>query len=191
MRAARLFVGGLQSQGLLAQVARVHCGLYGSLGATGKGHGSDKAVLLGLFGHDPETVPIDAVGPLVESIRSGGRIALMGEHEVAWNDREDLSFFRQTLPFHANGMRLSAWDAGGALLAERLALGEPLVILAAVAVLVSLLVSFTLTPMMSARLLGAEAAGFDAHLVKPVNPAALTQLLAFSRPEQGGTLPKG
>ncbi|MFN3495193.1 MAG: L-serine ammonia-lyase [Hydrogenophaga sp.] len=119
MRAARLFVGGLQSQGLLAQVARVHCGLYGSLGATGKGHGSDKAVLLGLCGHDPETVPIDAVGPLVDSIRSGGRIVLMGEHEVAWNDREDLSFFRQTLPFHANGMRLSAWDASGALLAER------------------------------------------------------------------------
>ncbi|MDR7148422.1 L-serine dehydratase [Hydrogenophaga palleronii] len=119
MRAARLFVGGLQSHGLLAQVARVHCGLYGSLGATGKGHGSDQAVLLGLCGHDPETVPIDAVKPTIHTIRSTGRIPLLGERAVDWNDREDLSFFRQTLPFHANGMRLSAWDAGGALLAER------------------------------------------------------------------------
>jgi hypothetical protein len=55
----------------------------------------------------------------LDSIRSGGRIVLMGEHTVAWNDREDLSFYRQTLPLHANGMRLSAWDASGALLAER------------------------------------------------------------------------
>ena len=120
MRAARLFVAGLQTQGLLAQVARVHCGLYGSLGATGKGHGSDKAVLLGLCGHEPETVPIDSVGTTVDTIRSTARIRLLGEHAVAWNDREDLSFFRnQTLPFHANGMRLSAWDVAGTLLAER------------------------------------------------------------------------
>ena len=120
MRAAPLFVAGLQTQGLLARVARVHCGLYGSLGATGKGHGSDKAVLLGLCGHEPETVPIDSVGTTVDTIRSTARIRLLGEHAVAWNDREDLSFFRnQTLPFHANGMRLSAWDAAGTLLAER------------------------------------------------------------------------
>jgi len=120
MRAARMFVAGLQAHDLLGQVARVHCGLYGSLGATGKGHGSDQAVLLGLCGHDPETVPIDAVRPTIEAIRSTKRITLLGEHAVDWNDREDMSFFRsQTLPFHANGMRLSAWDASGALLAER------------------------------------------------------------------------
>lgn len=119
MRAARMFVAGLQAHHLLGQAARVHCGLYGSLGATGKGHGSDKAVLLGLCGHDPETVPVDAVGPTIETIRSTKRIPLLGEHTVDWNDREDLSFFRQPLPFHANGMRLSAWDASGALLAER------------------------------------------------------------------------
>ncbi|MCB4364702.1 L-serine ammonia-lyase [Hydrogenophaga taeniospiralis] len=120
MRAARLFVAGLQTQGLLAQVARVHCGLYGSLGATGKGHGSDKAVLLGLCGHEPESVPIESVEPTIDGIRSSGSIQLLEQHTVAWNDREDLSFFRnQTLPFHANGMRLSAWDAAGTLLAER------------------------------------------------------------------------
>ncbi|MDG5977010.1 L-serine ammonia-lyase [Hydrogenophaga taeniospiralis CCUG 15921] len=120
MRAARLFVAGLQAHGLLAQVARVHCGLYGSLGATGKGHGSDKAVLLGLCGHEPESVPIESVEPTIDGIRSSGSIRLLEQHTVAWNNREDLSFFRnQTLPFHANGMRLSAWDAAGTLLAER------------------------------------------------------------------------
>jgi L-serine dehydratase len=119
MRAARLFVAGLQAQGLLAQVARVHCGLHGSLGATGKGHGSDKAVLLGLCGLEPETVPIDEVQQTVAGIRSAGRIVLMGQHSIGWNEREDLSFYRQPLPFHANGMRLNAWDAHGEPLAER------------------------------------------------------------------------
>ncbi len=69
MRAARLFAAGLQTQGLLERVARVHCGLHGSLGATGKGHGSDKAVLLGLCGEEPETVPIEAVEPTIAAIR--------------------------------------------------------------------------------------------------------------------------
>jgi len=119
MRAARLFAHGLQTAGLLPAVARVHCGLYGSLGATGKGHGSDKAVLLGLCGHEPETVPIEAVEPSIAAIRNAGRLPLMGCHDVAWNEREDLSFFRAPLPFHANGMRLSAWDGAGALVSER------------------------------------------------------------------------
>jgi L-serine dehydratase len=119
MRAARLFVAGLQNQGVLAQVARVHCGLHGSLGATGKGHGSDTAVLLGLAGHEPETVPIESVAATVAEIRGTARIRLLGQHEIGWNEREDLSFYRQPLPFHANGMRLQAWDAVGGLLVER------------------------------------------------------------------------
>ena len=119
MRAARLFAAGLQTQGLLDRVARVHCGLHGSLGATGKGHGSDKAVLLGLCGEEPETVPIEAVEPTIAAIRQASRITLMGCHHIAWNERDDLSFFRAPLSFHANGMRLSAWDAAGVLLAER------------------------------------------------------------------------
>lgn len=119
MRAARLFVQGLRTSGQLARVARVHCGLYGSLGATGRGHGSDKAVLLGLGGHEPESVPVDAVEALVAAIRARGRISLLGEHETGWSDRADLSFYRQPLPLHANGMRLSAWDEAGLLLAER------------------------------------------------------------------------
>ncbi|MFC7411104.1 L-serine ammonia-lyase [Hydrogenophaga atypica] len=119
MRAARLFVAGMQNQGVLAQVARVHCGLHGSLGATGKGHGSDTAVLLGLAGHEPETVPIESVAATVAEIRGTAHIRLLGQHEIGWNEREDLSFYRQPLPFHANAMRLQAWDAVGGLLVER------------------------------------------------------------------------
>lgn len=119
MRAARLFVTGLHAQGLLPRVARVQCGLHGSLGATGKGHGSDKAVLLGLCGFEPETVPIESIESTVAAIRSQGRIALMGEQAIAWNEREDLCFYRQPLPFHANGMRLRAWDGAGEPLADR------------------------------------------------------------------------
>ena len=120
MRAARMFALGLQSAGLLEQVARVRCALYGSLGATGKGHGSDKAVLLGLCGHEPETVPIEEIEPAIAAIQADKRLALMGKHAIAWNGKEDLLFHRtQTLPFHANGMLLSAWDAEGKVLAER------------------------------------------------------------------------
>jgi L-serine dehydratase len=120
MRAARLFVAGLQTAGLLERVARVRCALYGSLGATGKGHGSDKAVLLGLCGHEPETVPIEEIEPAIAAIQGDKRLPLMGKHAIAWNNKEDLLFHRsQTLPFHANGMLLSAWDAEGKVLAER------------------------------------------------------------------------
>ena len=119
MRAARLFAHGLQTAGLLPAVARVHGGLYGSLGATGRGHGSDKAVLLGLCGHEPESVPIESVEPTIAAIRQQARIALMGVHSIGWNDREDLTMHRQPLPLHANGMRLTARDAAGAVLAER------------------------------------------------------------------------
>ena len=120
MRAARLFALRLAHEGHLAATARVRCWLYGSLGATGKGHGSDKAVILGLAGHAPDTVDVDAVPALMEAIRSQQRLALLGEREVAFQESEDLLFMRrETLPFHANGMRLVAYDASGAELENR------------------------------------------------------------------------
>ena len=120
MRAARLFTLRLQHSDLLTRTARVRCWLYGSLGATGKGHGSDTAVLLGLAGHEPDTVDVDAVPQLLEAIRGGRRIALHGEHEVDFNEREDLLFMRrESLPFHANGMRLVAYDDQGQELENR------------------------------------------------------------------------
>jgi len=120
MRAARLFGLHLQGAGLLPRAARVCCSLHGSLGATGKGHGSDKAVILGLCGLEPETVPIDDIEPTLARIREQRQLPLLGSHPVAWNEKDDLLFYRnQALPFHANGMKLAAWDATGALLAER------------------------------------------------------------------------
>ena len=120
MRAARLFVHRLEGQGQLPQVARVECRLYGSLAATGKGHGSDKAVLLGLMGHDPETVPVEAIEGWLADIRHQHCLPLAGQHPVAFEERRDLRMLTQeTLPFHSNGMRMSAWDAEGALLDQR------------------------------------------------------------------------
>src|SRR3990167_6102595 len=71
MRAARLFVQRLAHEGQLDRVARVRCALYGSLGATGKGHGSDKAVLLGLMGEAPDTVAVDTIPALLAGVRKG------------------------------------------------------------------------------------------------------------------------
>jgi L-serine dehydratase len=94
--------------------------LYGSLGATGKGHGSDKAVLLGLAGHEPDTVDVDQVPALLDTTRKGGRLSLLGTHAVAYNEATDLVFMRrESLPFHANGMRFTAFGSDGAELDSR------------------------------------------------------------------------
>ena len=115
MRAARLFVARLDHEGKLAATARICAQLYGSLGATGKGHGTDKAVLLGLMGHEPDTVDIEHIGAELKGIRESKAIALLGMQRVAFTERTDLIFYRrETLPFHANGMRFTAFDAHGA-----------------------------------------------------------------------------
>ena len=120
MRAARLFALRLAHEGLLERTARVSVTLYGSLGATGKGHGSDKAVLLGLAGHEPDTVDVEAVPALLAAMRASGRIALLGRREIAFDEKRDLVFNRrETLPLHANGMRCAAYDAEGSEIANR------------------------------------------------------------------------
>ncbi|MFO1221060.1 MAG: L-serine ammonia-lyase [Burkholderiaceae bacterium] len=120
MRAARLFALRLAHDGQLERTARVQASLYGSLGATGKGHGSDKAVLLGLAGHEPDTVDVDAIPKLLAQVRQARRIALLGRHEIALHEKTDLVFHRsEALPFHANGLRFAAFDAAGAELANR------------------------------------------------------------------------
>ena len=120
MRAARLFALRLQHDGLLERTTRIFARLYGSLGATGKGHGSDKAVLLGLAGHEPDSVDVEAIPALLQAIRGGSTLAVLGTHAIAFHEKTDLVFLRrETLPFHANGMRFEAFDAAGAPLAER------------------------------------------------------------------------
>ena len=120
MRAARRFVLGLREDGLLPAMASVRAELFGSLGATGHGHGSDKAVLLGLSGEEPETVDTDLVEPLVAAIRESGRLALLGVHPIEMDiDRDVVLHRRRTLPFHPNGMIFSGYDGEGRELAVR------------------------------------------------------------------------
>jgi L-serine dehydratase len=120
MRAARMFVARLVNDGLLERTARVKADLYGSLGATGKGHGSDKAVLLGLAGHEPDTVDVEQVPAELEAMRAAKQVNLSGAHPIAFDEAADLVMHRrETLPFHANGMRFTAFDAAGAELANR------------------------------------------------------------------------
>jgi L-serine dehydratase len=120
MRAALRFVNGLREDAVLGATARVRVQLYGSLGATGHGHGSDKAVLLGLSGERPEEVDTASVPIRVAAIREAGRLALLGSHEITFTEDDDLVLHRrQSLPLHPNGMLFEAFDAAGLLLASR------------------------------------------------------------------------
>ncbi|WP_214416016.1 L-serine ammonia-lyase [Sphaerisporangium fuscum] len=120
MRAARTFAEGLARDGLLQEVTTVRAELYGSLGATGHGHGSPKAVLLGLSGEAPETVDVDAVEPLLRQIRETGLVRLLGKHEIRFTEDEHLVMHRrQRLPYHSNGMVFTARDAAGGVVRER------------------------------------------------------------------------
>src|SRR4051812_35967250 len=119
MRAARQFALRLSERGLVDRVARIAVTLYGSLGATGKGHGTDKAVLLGLCGHEPDSVDVDAIAGIVEKARSSHELPLLGKHVIAFDDKRDLVFnHRDTLPLHSNGMLFVASDAADAELAR-------------------------------------------------------------------------
>jgi L-serine dehydratase len=114
MNAAGLFANKLAQQGLLENCSRVVAELYGSLGATGAGHGSPKAILLGLEGESPESVDIDTIAARVAVIRQGGGLTLLGTKAIDFNYRHDLIMHRtESLPYHANGMRFTAWDDAG------------------------------------------------------------------------------
>lgn len=116
MRAAKRFVDELDD---LSAVARVQVTLHGSLGATGIGHHTDRATLLGLEGEDPETVDTTSVDARVDRIRSSGRLNLAGSHEIDWSPG-DLVLTRVALEHHANAMTCVALDAQGGVLAERI-----------------------------------------------------------------------
>jgi L-serine dehydratase len=118
MRAALTFVDGLGAD--LASVSRVQSELFGSLGATGFGHGSDKAVLLGLSGERPEEIDTDTVPGKIAAIRESRRLRLGGTHEIAFDEDSDLTMHRRkSLPAHPNGMIFRAFGAAGELLRER------------------------------------------------------------------------
>ncbi|MFJ4833315.1 L-serine ammonia-lyase [Streptomyces sp. NPDC088747] len=120
MRAARLFALRLRNEDLLDSVASIRAELYGSLGATGHGHGTPKAVLLGLEGASPRTVDVEGADLRVEEIRSAGRIRLLGDHEIGFSFDDDLILHRRkALPYHANAMTVFAYDSSGELVLEK------------------------------------------------------------------------
>ena len=120
MRAARDFAASLESKGLLSQVHRVQIDLYGSLALTGHGHGTDRAVQLGLSGEEPDRIDPEAIEGILSGIRSRGNLSLLGKRAVAFDERHDILFHKdQTLPSHSNGMRFQALDASGAELAKQ------------------------------------------------------------------------
>src|ERR1700735_1411205 len=94
MRAAFRFAHGLAEQGLLDRVKRVKADLYGSLALTGKGHATDRAVLLGLSGNEPATINPAAIAATVAGIRAAHRIDLAGTHAVGFDQESDLIFER-------------------------------------------------------------------------------------------------
>ncbi|MEV6174644.1 L-serine ammonia-lyase [Streptomyces sp. NPDC051954] len=120
MRAARMFARRLRGEGLLDSTGSVRAELYGSLGATGHGHGTPKAVLLGLEGASPRTVDVEGADQRVEDIKSAGRLRLLDEREIAFDfDKDMVLHRRKALPYHANGMTLWAHDSSGAELLSK------------------------------------------------------------------------
>ncbi|WP_329376620.1 L-serine ammonia-lyase [Streptomyces sp. NBC_01351] len=120
MRAANTFVHQLRDHGLLAATAAVRTDLFGSLGATGHGHGTPKAVLLGLEGNSPQTVDVATADEKVEKIRSGKSLNLLGTYPIDFDVNEQLLLHRRTsLPYHPNGMTLIAYGADGVVLLQK------------------------------------------------------------------------
>src|SRR5262249_11958233 len=120
MRAALRFVTGPRESGDLARTARIRAELFGSLGATGHGHGSNKAVLLGLSGEDPETVDTDGIDAVVAQVYDKREVALLGTHRIPFDRDSDLVLHRRrSLPYHPNGMTFTSFEASGAELSAR------------------------------------------------------------------------
>lgn len=113
MRAAMAFAQKLERQGLIAQTDRLKIELFGSLGATGKGHGTDKAVLLGLEGEAPDVIDTAIIPERLAAIRESGCIRLLRRYPLRFDEKADLLFHRKVLPYHSNGMRFSVFDADG------------------------------------------------------------------------------
>jgi L-serine dehydratase len=120
MKAAHTFVLRLGEADLIGKLARLQVTLYGSLAFTGRGHGTDKAVMLGLSGNLPDQIDPDDIDGILDEIQRSGRIELSGLLKLKFEQKTDLLFNkRETLPHHSNGMRFEAFDQNDKLLLER------------------------------------------------------------------------
>lgn len=120
MKAACTFAQRLANQNLLEKTGRIRATLYGSLAHTGRGHGTDKAVMLGLQGAMPDRIDPDSIDAALATIRNSGKLNLNGSQAIHFQEKKDLVFNkRKVLPQHPNGMRFEALDAAGNLLESR------------------------------------------------------------------------
>lgn len=120
MRAAKMFTHALHEKKTLVSVRRVRAEMFGSLGATGKGHGTGMAVILGLAGHEPDSVDVDAVPTILEGIRNSSLLLLDGQHQIPFVEKRDVLLYGlKVLPFHPNGMRFTAYDESDNCLLEK------------------------------------------------------------------------
>lgn len=117
MRAGRAFILEADAAGLIQKAARIHIDLYGSLALTGKGHGTDLAVLLGVQGEAPDTIDPDQVPFMMADIRKNKALSLLKKKTIAFDEASDLQFhYLENLPYHPNAMQFSLFDEKGALL---------------------------------------------------------------------------
>lgn len=116
MRAARNFARNLQAQGLLDQVATLDVALYGSLAETGRGHGTDMGIMLGLMGASPDTVEPSDIARLIDQVKTTGKLDLWGTRAIAFHPDQAFSYRIKPMVEHPNGMRFQALDAAGASL---------------------------------------------------------------------------
>ncbi|MGY6277278.1 L-serine ammonia-lyase [Methylomonas sp. MgM2] len=119
MRAAATFVSKLEQSGIIEQVKRIRVELFGSLAATGKGHGTDKAILLGLEGEAPDLIDPEIISERLTAIRASKTVRLLKRFPVSFNENNDLIFQRKLLPYHSNGMRFTVFDATGTELLQK------------------------------------------------------------------------
>src|SRR5262249_25733582 len=120
MRAGADFARRLEKREGIARVIRVQGELYGSLALTGHGHGTDRAILLGLSGEQPDVIAPETIEPKLAAIRAAKKLALAGAKEIEFDEPRDLLWHKdKTLAAHSNGMRFTAFDAAGAVIATQ------------------------------------------------------------------------
>lgn len=118
MRAAATFAQALRERGLLAQVTRVEVRLYGSLSATGVGHATDRACLLGLMGQWPDRIDPHSIEPRIDQLMQEQCLMLDGSHSVAFQYNRDMRLLDESLPYHPNAMTLEAFDGEHSLFSQ-------------------------------------------------------------------------
>ena len=117
-RAAERFIGELLERKVFYDIARIRVDVYGSLSLTGKGHATDLAIMLGLTGADPVTIPIENISGIISGIRENKKLLLNNIQEIPFDPKLDILFKREFLPFHANGLTFTANLANGKSISE-------------------------------------------------------------------------